>query len=119
MSGTDGFAESGFNAGLVHLAYVRDDQKLLCWIPQDGQSPGASYARLPEVVGMEDPAAPLREETPKSGAVPVEGPGRVLYEETVDLIHSNGDALVPVWSGDFRKKRTKESWKGFGGGSSP
>ena len=34
MSGIEEFSESGLDADLVHLAYVRDDRKLLCWIPQ-------------------------------------------------------------------------------------
>ena len=37
----------------------------------------------------------------------MEGPGRVLYDEMADLIRSGGDSLVPVWSGDFGKNRSK------------
>ena len=42
MTGIEEFTESRFDADLVHLAYVRDDQKLLCWIPQDDMQPGAT-----------------------------------------------------------------------------
>ena len=113
MSGIDGFSESGRDADLVHLAYVRDDRKLLCWIPQDDRRPGVTHARLPKVAGLADPAKPLRETTPEAGVVPVEGPGRVLYDEMVELIRSNGDALVPVWSGVVGKKPLSWSWREF------
>jgi arylsulfatase A-like enzyme len=113
MTGIEDFTDPEFDAGLVHLAYVRDDQKLLCWIPQDDHRPGASYARLPRVVGKNNPAELLRERTPVAGTVPVEGTGRALYEEMVDLIRSNGDALVPVWSGDVGKKPLPVSWMSF------
>ena len=46
-----------------------------------------------------------------AGAVPREGPGRVLYDEMVELIRSNGDELVPVWSGVVGKKPLSSSWK--------
>ena len=95
------------------VAYVQDDQKLVCWIPQDEHRPGATYARLPRVVGKNNPAELLRERTPVAGTVPVEGTGRALYEEMVDLIRSNGDALVPVWSGDVGKKPLLVSWMCF------
>ena len=113
MSGVKEFTESKFNGDMVHLAYVEDDQKLLCWIPQNDTPVGATAARLPYVVSKKDPAKPLREQTPIAGVVPVEGSGRELYENMVDLLRSNGDDLVPVWSGDFKGKKTKESWMGL------
>ena len=113
MSGVDEFSESKFSGDIVHLAYVEDDQKLLCWIPQNETPPGATSARLPNVVGKSDPAKPLREQTPIAGVVPMEGAGRKLYENMTELIRSNSNDLVPVWSGDFRPNKSKESWMGF------
>ena len=52
-------------------------------------------------------------EQKKNGMVPVEGNGRKLYENMTELIRSNGDELVPVWSGDFRPNKSKESWMGL------
>ena len=111
MSGIEEFSESGLDAGLVHLAYVRDDRKLLCWIPQSDAAPGATYAHLPKVVGLADPAGPLREQTPKSGVIPIEGPGRVLYDEMVEMIEAGDDGLVPVWSGIVGKNPLSWSWQ--------
>jgi arylsulfatase A-like enzyme len=111
MSGIEEFSESGLDADLVHLAYVRDDRKLLCWIPQNDTAPGATHARLPKVVGMADPAKPLCEQTPKAGVIPMEGPGRALYDEMVELIRAGDDSLVPVWSGITGKTPVTYSWK--------
>lgn len=114
ISGIDRFTDSRFDAGLVHLAFVRDDEKLLCWIPQNGELPGASYARLPGVAEMSDPATPLLEQTPISGSLPAEGPGRELYGEMAEMIRSGGEALVPVWSGVYGARKTRESWMSLG-----
>ena len=114
MSGVDEFTDSKFSGDIVHLAYVEDDQKLLCWIPQDGSRPGASYTNLPMVVGLEDPATPLLERTPRSGSIPVQGPGRALYEGMVEFIREGGDDLVPVWSGAPRSKQSEPmTWQGL------
>ena len=103
-----------FSGDIVHLAYVEDDQKLLCWIPQNEVAPGATYARLPNVVGKCDPAKALRERTPVAGTVPLQGHGRKLYENMKALIRTNGDELVPVWSGDVSKRSHPVSWMGLG-----
>jgi len=99
----------------VHLAYVEDDRKLLCWIPQNDTPPGATHARLPNVVGKSDPAKLLRERTPVAGTVPLQEPGRTLYESMTKLIRSGGDGLVPVWSG-VQSRKTKVSWMSFADG---
>lgn len=119
MIGIKDFTDPKYEKRIVHAAFVQDDQKLLCWIPKDDTLPGAVYARLPNVVGESDPASLVHELTPTAGSIPVSGPGHVLYKEMVDLIGSSEDALVPVWSGDYKKKRTKESWNNFGGKEFP
>jgi len=113
MSGIDAFTDEPYKDDIVHVAYVEDDRKLLCWIPQDGSRPGASYTKLPMVVGLDDPATPLLEQTPRSGSIPVEGPGRAMYERMLEIIEAGGDDFVPVWSGAPRsKKRKPMSWQG-------
>jgi len=114
MSGVQEFTNARFSGDIVHLAYVEDDQKLLCWIPQNEVAPGATYARLPNVVGKCDPAKALRERTPVAGTVPSEGYGRMLYGNMKALIRTHGDELVPVWSGVIGKNSLPVSWMGLG-----
>jgi len=112
MTGIRNFTDPEYDGRIVHAAYVQDERKLLCWIPQNDTGPGAVHTRLPNVVGETNPAELVREQTPVAGAIPTEGLGRVLYERMAGLIRSNRDALVPVWSGGFSKK-TRESWMSF------
>jgi hypothetical protein len=107
MSGIDAFTDEPYQDDIVHVAYVEDDRKLLCWIPQDGSRPGATYSKLPMVVGLDDPATPLMERTPCSGSIPVEGPGRAMYDRMVEIIQEGGDEFVPVWSGAPRSKKSE------------
>ena len=90
---------------------MRDDRKLLCWIPQNDTAPGATYPRLPKVVGLADPAGALHEQTQRSGVIPMERPGQVLYEEMAEMIGAGEDSLAPVWSGIAGKNPLSCSWK--------
>jgi hypothetical protein len=111
LTGIKKFTRRQYDAEIVHLAYIQDDQKVLCWIPQDGTSPGAVYAELPNVIGKKNQSDLLAEPTPVSGVVPGKGAGRNLYKQMTELIHSSGDTMVPVWSGD--RGKSSKSWMSF------
>ena len=83
----------------MQSVYIRDDQKITCWNQSGSDEFGAVYNRLPDVAGKQDPASLVIEHPPVAGQVPVEGPGRVLFDEMLQMISESDGGVVPKWSG--------------------
>ena len=49
--------------------------------------------------GKRNPEALVKESCPVAGQLPVEGPGRKLFDEMLQMISNSDGGVVPDWSG--------------------
>ena len=84
---------------MSQAVYIKDDQKVTSWHLYDSDNTGAVYARLPDVAGQANPALMVAERSPVAGQFPVEGPGRALLDEMIDLVIESKNDLAPDWTG--------------------
>lgn len=99
LDGAHEFIDGPLPDAIMQSVYIRDDQKITCWNQSGSDEFGAVYNRLPDVAGKQDPASLVIEHPPVAGQVPVEGPGRVLFDEMLQMISESDGGVVPEWSG--------------------
>jgi arylsulfatase A-like enzyme len=99
VDGVYDFWDKPLPEALIQVVYVKDEEKITLWNPHGSDQFGAVYNKLPDVVGKANPAAYVMEHPPVAGQVPVEGPGRKLYDEMIELIRSSDNGITPTWSG--------------------
>jgi len=95
---------------LSQSVYVKDDQKVMCYSLVGTGKTGAVYAKIPDVVGKENPEELVKERYPVAGQLPVEGPGRELFDEMLEMIRESNGGVVPNWSGAPSRDKHNNWW---------
>lgn len=78
--------------------YITEKSKIISWNPNKTKHIGVVYRTLPNFTGNEAPHVLMKEETPKNGMLPTDGPGLDLFKEMVDVIKSSDGDILQTWS---------------------
>lgn len=99
MTGIESFSGKKYKK-VMHSVFIKDDEKILCWNPHNTDEVGVVYTHIPDVVGKNNPAELVKENTPVLNIIPIDGRGKELYQELIKMIKDQKDELCPTWSGD-------------------